>query len=420
MRYYDQFEKYITQIIKKDHPYADDFKINILSDRIIIDFSIDIKEALDRYIVKNIKVKPSKIIYKPLTVNDGLVIDYNYNIDFLFNFIEQKFYIDFIIDGLSKDIKEYISIIITNTYIYVNHIMNKNNSVNLNVVITIPKIPLKTPTYYYNNIILKNLHLNTSSLGGMTKEQIKFTPFVYLRHITFLYSFSLMLDNKKLQNRLNLSKQNINVHSGLAGAYSDREFSIEDSAYHQIQFPGVYTSLITQYDLIKFEPISDDDSITLILSLSLLTQQNWHLNIHDQFGAINNETFSPKNLAKYLYLLGSIYGLKTDEDYTDREVIIHDDIPIELIDCIIVKNDKLKKEIEILMKGFKIPVFLDTRELRKELIFKQFIRDNDDYLNNNLPQLCYTNIVLDYPEESEDVNDYIKDLLVLTHISYQI
>lgn len=72
------------------------------------------------------------------------------------------------------------------------------------------------------------------------------------------------------------------------------------------------------------------------------------------------------------------------EDYTDREIIIHDDIPIELIDCIIVKNDKLKKEVEILMDRFKIPVFLDTREL------------------------CYTNIVLDYPEESEDVNDYIK------------
>lgn len=407
--YLTEFEQYLKRLIRYEHPNADQIVISILSDRIIVDFILlDFKQILDDYLIKlGIKIDPC-----PLEIDDGIIVDYHYYA-VIYPQIRAKNRVQFDLkvgdfnSSLRDKIEDYLNELLSNQIYAVSldfiwpekTIYDLNFHLSLEIIISLSRKKLKRP----NDYIINNF--------GFTNQQIESSPFVYIQHVTFHPSLRLILEHGKLQDRLSLSRQQIPVHYGLAGAYED-EFHIESSAYQLKQFPGVYTTLMTQYDLLKPKTKEIENGIIFIFSLSLLKQQNWHLNLEDQYGTINNQTFSPINLAKYLNLLKSFYGKdNTELGLFERELIFHDSLPIQLVDCILVDNDETKNEVEnmLLEYGYQIPVYLHTRSLRKELIWTKFIRETDEYLNNNLPQLCYTNIMQDYPEDNENITHYMNN-----------
>lgn len=406
----DQFKQYIMIIIKQQYPIIRNDNILLLKDKIIIEFnSYDIKQSIDNYI-ENLKIM-KYIEYKPAIINSGMIIDYNYEVRFIFdikNLFGMKLEQYQLRLKLLDSLKKYIPTLFNNdAYAFnINMKMTQTMYIDLSIYISISLSKLKNPIDYYNYIILSNL--NKSYLGGMTREQILYSPFLYLQHITLLSSFEKILEYRKLENKLNLGRQGIEIKENLFAKYGEGENVVVRSAYGLQSFPGIYTSLVTQYDLFKNELNTSNEDVILVLSLSLLQQQNWHLNLRARYGIITNETFSPPNLASYLHLLKPFWGDYDNDEEFDRELIIHDDIPIELIECILVNNENLLKIVQslLLKYGLDRPVYINTRELRKEFVFKQFIRDDDEYLNENLPQLCYTNIAGDEVDE-KNINEYV-------------
>jgi len=103
---------------------------------------------------------------------------------------------------------------------------------------------------------------------------------------------------------------------------------ITDTNY---QFPGVYFSLITK-DNINRETLYAYKTI-LIFSKKLLEQQNYHININDYNGFINEKnTYFPWDLDK------AIRKIKTKKRNIGNEVVFHDPIPMKYLCAVIIKK----------------------------------------------------------------------------------
>ena len=90
------------------------------------------------------------------------------------------------------------------------------------------------------------------------------------------------------------------------------------------QFPGVFFSLITKNN-IHNEPLYSNDNI-LIFSKKLLEQKNYHINIRDYNGWINEtNTFFSWQLDKAVNIINNI-----DNDI-GNEVVFHDPISIKYL-----------------------------------------------------------------------------------------
>jgi hypothetical protein len=107
------------------------------------------------------------------------------------------------------------------------------------------------------------------------------------------------------------------------------------------QFPGVYFSLITKNN-IETEPLYSNKNI-LIFSKKLLEQRNYHINIRDYNGWINEKnTYFSWELEKAVKKINSF------QNWIGNEVVFHDAISIKhllrYIRC--SSNKELPKEIE--------------------------------------------------------------------------
>ena len=241
---------------------------------------------------------------------------------------------------------------------------------------------LVDPEQYRQRAILTD----RSPLNGLTKEQILASGFVCIMHTTTLEGLKSILKLGKIDHRLSLSRRGIPVSHGLAEAYPLEE-TIEHSAYNQRQFPGIYTELCSQRQILDLSKPSRG-FCRLIISLALLQQQNWHLNIVDQYGNINNMTFSPRTLPDYL---DQIEGLWAVKDF-HGELVFHDAVPTTFIEAIIV-NEPMNFE--------GIPTLVYSKDLNRILSQAQFIKgiDNFNLLSSASPQYCYTGVQGNIPEE---------------------
>ena len=132
------------------------------------------------------------------------------------------------------------------------------------------------------------------------------------------------------------------------------------------QFPGVYFSLITKYNL-KYERLFPAKNC-LIFSKKLLEQQNYHINFVDYNGFINeSNTYFPWELNKVVKKLKSHKG-----DFTN-EVIFHDNISLDHLCLKITLNDISSNIANI-----------------NELILPRYEMYNNTKLNKDiLPFYCY-------------------------------
>jgi len=272
--------------------------------------------------------------------------------------------------------------------------------------VQISPIELKTPEQYTQQIISTGKNYLRSPLGGMTREQLLASSLVFLRHIT--HDISTIVNYWKLDHRLSLSRAGIPVSPGLAGAYVGEEPSMEESAYNLVQFPGIYTAPVSQFDLMNEDfdlSFKRPGFVTLILSLSLLEQRNWHLNAKDDYGAFVNFTFSPYTLPSYLPDMKQLWGIHESEigDYWDPEVVFHDAISLDFVEAILVQNENMKRIIERIVQG-RIPVLVESRDLRRQLASMKFFK-GEERLTSLPPQYCYTGIMGDWEGESPHARD---------------
>jgi hypothetical protein len=107
------------------------------------------------------------------------------------------------------------------------------------------------------------------------------------------------------------------------------------------QFPGVFLSLITK-DNIKNEGLYSYKTL-MIFSKKLLEQQNYHINIHDYNGFINEKnTYFPWQLDKAVRKIKNIY--KKTKHPLGNEVIFHDPIPMKYL-CAVITINSIHYEI---------------------------------------------------------------------------
>jgi len=165
--------------------------------------------------------------------------------------------------------------------------------------------------------------------------------------------------------------------------------------------------------------------ITFIFSLALLQQQNWHANIQDNYGEINNITFSPNQLIKNLHLLQPMYGNNESENgFIKPEFVFHDSIPLKFVELIIVANiNDIQKVQEILNKyKLEILVKLESDDLYKSMTNLEFIKYIDQYneLSSNVPNYCYTNVVATTPYDYEGYGNPTDNEYKVDYGNYQI
>jgi len=165
------------------------------------------------------------------------------------------------------------------------------------------------------------------------------------------------------------------------------------------QFPGVYFSLITKYNL-KYETLFPAKNC-LIFSKKLLEQQNYHINFVDYNGFINeSNTYFPWELNKVVKKLKSHKG-----DFTN-EVIFHHNISLDYLCLKITLNDISSNIANI-----------------NELILPKYEMYNDIKPNKDiLPFYCYAkeNEYTGINPKKQSSNTFYKKMAIMCNIDTKL
>ena len=105
------------------------------------------------------------------------------------------------------------------------------------------------------------------------------------------------------------------------GLYLESGQNVKEKLEEGGQFPGVYFLLSDQQSIDNYTWLDKNDVI-LVFPLSMLDQNNYHVNIADQFGLINEKTIFPSMLHRNPCL---IYRIIYEPN---NEVVFHDKIPM--------------------------------------------------------------------------------------------
>jgi hypothetical protein len=129
------------------------------------------------------------------------------------------------------------------------------------------------------------------------------------------------------------------VHAKYDGKLVDLQPSPIENANDQ--FPGIYFSLITKQNRHR-EPLYYDNNI-LIYSKKLLEQQNYHININDYNGFINEQnTYFSWQLDKAVEKINHLVSL--NKSHVGNEVVFHDTIPLSYL-CLYIQNINIANEL---------------------------------------------------------------------------
>ena len=138
------------------------------------------------------------------------------------------------------------------------------------------------------------------------------------------------------------------------------------------QYPGVYFSLITKYNINR--ELLYGSKNTLIFSKKLLEQQNYHINIYDNNGHINEyNTYYPWNLDKV------VTKIKSLEKNFMNEVIFHDPVPMKYLCASLIEYNISSKAFE------NIPIYKFNN-----ILLPQYAIFNDEEPDmTKIPFYCY-------------------------------
>ena len=260
------------------------------------------------------------------------------------------------------------------------------------------------------DIILENNGYNWKDLDLEIPHIIHFvmdsTPYIpYLRHPSgylkspnnrFTITSILTTGVVGLVHQTNLEHVISMIHSRWISSPITTVSDLQDLNY----YPGIYTRLLTQYDVMRYllQTNRDYGDIQLLISPAIMKQRNWHLKVIDSdgiygYGTITNLTFGPESLTSYIDQLPSLWGETIIGGYAN-ELIVHDPIPIEFVNIILVRTEVQQRTIEaaLILSNLqgRVSVRIINRELNDELIrlppnMKEIVP-----LSTLPPQYCYT------------------------------
>jgi len=162
---------------------------------------------------------------------------------------------------------------------------------------------------------------------------------VCIYHVTHVNNLKNIMAHG-LVNKITLQNNSIVYKRGDQG-------NVTTDIDHQ-EYPGVFTGIILKEDIGKKWPppqvanisanLSNPSSyVTLIFSVVLLKQKNYHLNIVDNMGFIDKNTYTHKNISEFLSNVrknehASMYH------YNAAEIIFHGNIPMNTLEEIWTNN----------------------------------------------------------------------------------
>jgi hypothetical protein len=121
--------------------------------------------------------------------------------------------------------------------------------------------------------------------------------------------------------------------------WTELKTSSVDDINHQ--FPGVFFTFITK-ETLQRESLYYNKTI-LIFSKKLLEQENYHINLSDYNGFINEKnTYFPWQLDKAVKKYKSIF--KKTNNHVGNEIVFHDPIPMKYL-CAVIINKSISDEI---------------------------------------------------------------------------
>lgn len=174
------------------------------------------------------------------------------------------------------------------------------------------------------------------------------------------------------------------------------------------QFPGVYLTLITKYN-IESEKLHSGRYV-LIFSRKLLNQKNYHINIHDNNGMITEtNTYYPWNINEAVDKIK-----KSTENTTMTEVVFHDPISMDYL-CEVIElptpkelADLSDEEYEKYLSNYYLP-----RE-KKENKFEPDMLKEPFYC---YPQTDYKEDNTAMDEKLSSPNDFLKTMAKVCNIN---
>lgn len=158
----------------------------------------------------------------------------------------------------------------------------------------------------------------------------------------------------------------------------------------RFEFPGLYMNALPVHRAGTVRNSEEMEDIAIVFPIDILEQHNWHFNIIDQNGYINQNTFCKATEDQIPNMKNVIeFYEKTNKYYPGNELVFHDGIPIELVCEIWVTNRKTKKEVESIFKDCpNLKVLIKTKYPRKAIKAKKTQRKHLDYVVKPVLSYC--------------------------------
>jgi hypothetical protein len=187
-----------------------------------------------------------------------------------------------------------------------------------------------------------------------------------ISHFTSLNSIKKILNSGYLHTVIEQRDLKLELGEGLDSEKNQLVTNQIAQASIKHQFPGIYCEIIP-----KNTEWSFFTKIVIIFSTDLLKQNNWHLNLADQNGKINNKTYVKNTIGQLGNYQKIIKKLKEHGDgYT--ELVFHNQINIKLISKILYTGFSTDQEYIELVKICKLKNI--KVKLRKYVLVKKTTR----------------------------------------------
>lgn len=181
------------------------------------------------------------------------------------------------------------------------------------------------------------------------------------------------------------------------------------------QFPGVYLTLITKYN-IESEKLYPGKYV-LIFSRKLLNQKNYHINIHDNNGMITEtNTYYPWNIKEAVdKIKKSTENTTMNEVNTTRnEVVFHDPISMDYL-CEVIEFPTAKELAEY--SDISYNFYLSNSDLPREKNENKFEPDMLKEPFYCYPQTDYKGDNTAMDEKLSSPNDFLKTMAKVCNIN---
>lgn len=198
------------------------------------------------------------------------------------------------------------------------------------------------------------VNMNTSST--LSPECILCLEYSFIPHATHLENLSSILDCQ----------------------YLVTQYKVSEDYKRTDQYPGVYCTL--ESDNTHFANFGLE--IIFILSLSLLKKKAWHINIFEDYGIISKNTYCYKTLPNFI--------MYQQAPRNWGELVFHDKVPLDYVECIIVDDDKFVEATNIVQNRYIVYTKTQFSQLNKRKYIKNLYSPGS--YTDKEPNFCYHNI----------------------------